>query len=117
MKNLTLKDVADYYFREQIETASKKKAIYLLHEQCLFFILKTQSINKQKNHIFLTKAQNIITQLQLSLQIYDSISLSLFYLYNYCYFCLERGNNQDIRNAYEIFGILRDVFRKLLKNP
>ena len=41
-------DVAEYYTKIQIETASKKKAVYMLHERCIFFLLKAQSGAGQK---------------------------------------------------------------------
>jgi flagellar biosynthetic protein FliS len=116
MAKLTPAHVAEHYFLKQIETASKRKAICMLHERCMFFLLKTHLMTKEKS-LFLIKAQNILSQLQLSLWVQDSVSQSLFYLYDYCYLCLERGNDQDISNSLEIIGILRDTFRKLLKRP
>ena len=109
-------DAAEYYFREQVETAPKRKAICMLHERCMFFLLKTLSKGGEKP-FFLAKAQNILAQLQLSLRIRDSVSRSLFYLYDYCYLCLERGDDRDINNSLEIIGILRDAFGKLSKRP
>ena len=116
MSNVTSSDVADYYFRTQIETASQGKAICMLHERCIFFLLKTHFMTKEKP-FYLAKVQNILTQLQLALRIQDPISQSLFYLYDYCYLCLERGNEQDITNALDILGILHDAFRKLIRKP
>jgi flagellin-specific chaperone FliS len=109
-------EIAEHYFRSQIETASKRKAICMLHERCMFFLIKTFLTNKEKSFL-LIKAQNILSQLQRSLRIHDSVSRSLFYLYDYCYLCLERGGDQDINNTLELIGILRDTFRKLSKRP
>jgi flagellin-specific chaperone FliS len=109
-------DAADYYFRTQIETSSKSKAICLLHGRCMFFLLKTNGRVHEKK-FFLNKVQNILTQLQLALKINDPISQGLFYLYDYCYLSLERGNDRDIANTLDILGILHDTFRKLLRNP
>jgi flagellin-specific chaperone FliS len=108
--------IADQYFRSQIDTASKRKAICMLHDRCMFFLLKTLSTSNEKP-VLLIKAQNILSQLQLSLLIHDAVSQSLFYLYDYCYLCLERGEQQDIGNSLEIIGILRDTFKKLSKRP
>jgi len=116
MANVTSSDAADYYFRTQIETASKGKALCMLHERCMFFLLKTHSLTNEKK-FFLNKVQNILTQLQLSLRINDPISQGLFYLYDYCYLCLDRGNDQDIANSLDILGILQDAFRELFKRP
>jgi flagellin-specific chaperone FliS len=109
-------NVAEHYFRNQIDTASKRKAICMLHDRCMFFLLKILSTDGEKAS-FLIKAQNILSQLQLSLLIHDSVSQSLFYLYDYCYLSLERGKDQDINNSLEIIGILRDTFRRLSKRP
>ena len=114
MANVTSSDAADNYFRTQVETASKGKALCMLHERCIFFLLKTHGAANEKS-FFLKKVQNILTQLQLALRIQDPISQSLFYLYDYCYLCCERGNAQDISNTLEILKILHDTFRKLLK--
>jgi flagellar biosynthetic protein FliS len=116
MSNITQSDVADYYFRTQIETASKGKIICMLHERCIFFLLKIHSEAAEKK-FFLLKVQNILTQLQLALRIQDPISQSLFYLYDYCYLCLEHGNEQDISNAIEILGMLYNTFRQLARKP
>lgn len=114
MSNVKSSNAADNYFRTQIETTSKSKAICMLHERCIFFLQKSQSIANERS-LFLKKVQNILTQLQLALKIQDPISQSLFYLYDYCYLCCERGNEQDTSNTIEILRILHDTFRMLLK--
>ena len=114
MARVKAADVAEYYFREQAETAPKSKAICMLHDRCMFFLLKTLTVSREKQ-FFLIKAQNILAQLQLALRISDSVSRGLFYLYDYCYLCLERGDDQNINNSLEIIGILSETFRKLSK--
>ncbi|MGB7569900.1 MAG: flagellar protein FliS [Chitinivibrionales bacterium] len=109
-------DVAEYYTKVQIETASKKKAVYMLHERCAFFILKAQSTPGKKK-FYCIKAQNILSQLQSSLRITDSISRGIFYLYDYCYVILDRGNDADLANALEIINVLNGAFRRLLRRP
>jgi flagellar biosynthetic protein FliS len=109
-------DIAEYYTKVQIETASKNKAIYMLHERCMFFVLKAQSAPDNKM-FYCAKAQNILSQLQTSLQIDDSISQGIFYLYDYCYVILGRGNDSDLANALEILNILSSAFRRLLRRP
>jgi Flagellin-specific chaperone FliS len=109
-------DVAEYYTKIQIETASKKKAVYMLHERCIFFLLKAQAVPDKKK-FYCAKAQNILSQLQASLKISDSISQGIFYLYDYCYVILGRGNDSDLANALEIINILNSAFHSLLRRP
>ncbi len=109
-------DVAEYYSRKQIETASKSKKICMLHERCVYLLLQSNEVTSKKP-LLLIKVQNILSQLQLSLILHDPIAQSLFYLYDYCYLCLERGNVQDIKNTLEILEILKNTFQKLLKRP
>jgi|WetSurMetagenome_2_1015567.scaffolds.fasta_scaffold157182_2 flagellar biosynthetic protein FliS len=114
MFTVTLSAVAEYYSKTQIETASKGKALCMLHERCIFFLAKTKMLGSEKP-VLIIKAQNILSQLQNLLRMHDSISQSLFYLYDYCYICLERGNDQDIANTIEILGVLQKTFRELIK--
>jgi flagellin-specific chaperone FliS len=109
-------DVAEYYTKVQIETASKRKAVSMLHERCMFFILKAQAAAAQKM-VCCAKAQNILSQLQSSLRVNDSISQGIFYLYDYCYVILGRGKDSDLANALEIINILNSAFRSLLRRP
>jgi flagellar biosynthetic protein FliS len=108
-------DVAEFYTKVQIETASKKKAVSMLHERCVFFILKAQAAAADKKKFYCAKAQNILSQLQASLNINDSISQGIFYLYDYCYVILGRGKDGDLANALEIINILNSAFRRLLR--
>jgi flagellin-specific chaperone FliS len=108
--------VARYYSKTQIETASKSKAVYMLHERCMYYLLRARSFSSERSRCR-DKAQNILSQFQRSLRITDAVSRSLFYLYDYCYICLERGGDPDIAHALEIMGVLRDAFRKLLRRP
>ncbi len=116
MFTVTSSDVAEVYSKTQIETASKGKAICMLHERCMFFLAKTRVLAHEKP-VLLIKAQNILSQLQYSLRVQDSISQGLFYLYDYCHHCLERGDDADIANAIEIVGVLRKTFGDLIKRP
>lgn len=109
-------DVAGYYAKVQIETASKKKAVYMLHERSIFFCVKARETPGEKK-FYCAKAQNILSQLQASLKISDSISQGIFYLYDYCYILLGRGNDIDISNAIEILNILNSAFYRLLRRP
>jgi flagellar biosynthetic protein FliS len=116
MFTATSSDVAHYYSKTQIATASKGKAICMLHEHCVFFLLKAR-VHPDEKRPLLIKAQNILSHLELMLKIQDPISQSLFYLYDYCYLCLERGSDQDIKNTLEILDVLQKTFRELAKRP
>jgi flagellin-specific chaperone FliS len=116
MATINTRDAADCYLTMQIKTASKSKAIYMLHDRCIYFLLKSKIAPLEKSSL-LRKAQNILSQLQMSLKVNDSVSSSLFYLYDYCYVCLERGYDQDRANALEILRMLQQTFRELLKKP
>jgi len=112
----TLFHIARHYSTMQIETASKSKAVYMLHQRCLMLLLKAQS-GATENARYRTKVQNILAQLQRSLVISDSVSRGLYYLYDYCYVCLQRNESADIGNVQAIMGVLHDAFRVLLRRP
>jgi len=116
MPQMTLAHAAEVYFKTHIETASHRKAIYLLHERCVFCLMKNLFVSQKKSDAFLG-VQTILSHLQWSLSLNDTISKGLFYLYDYCLLCLRRGNEKDIASALEILTILRDTFKKLLKRP
>jgi flagellin-specific chaperone FliS len=109
-------DVADYYATVQIQTASKTRAICMLHEKCVQFISASLD-SPPERYSFVVKAQNILSQLERSLIREDRISQSLFFLYDYCYVILERGGDEDLNNAGEILAILRDTFLVLARRP
>jgi flagellin-specific chaperone FliS len=116
MPQMTIAHAAEYYFKMHVETASHRKAIYLLHERCVFCLMKCLFVSHKKSDAFIG-VQNILSHLQWSLTLNDTISKGLFYLYDYCSHCLSRGNDRDIASALEILTILRDTFKKLLKRP
>jgi flagellar biosynthetic protein FliS len=116
MATLTYPEVAEYYAAVQIQTASKPRAICMLHEKCVQFISAALDSPPERN-VFVIKAQNILAQLERSLIREDSISQSLFYLYDYCFVILHRGTDEDLTNAGEILAILRDTFQLLARRP
>jgi flagellar biosynthetic protein FliS len=109
-------NVADYYANVQIETAPIRRAICMLHEKCVLFISNAIDFPDKKQE-FVTKAQNIITQLIMSLKIEDEVSKSLYILYEYCYALLEHSSKEKLINAGNIMAILRDTFNYLNKRP
>jgi flagellin-specific chaperone FliS len=116
MAHLSYSDVADYYAAVQIQTASKPRAICMLHEKCVQFISAALD-SPPERHAFIIKSQNILAQLERSLIRDDTISQSLFYLYDYCFVILRRGTDEDLTSAGEILAILRDTFSILARRP
>jgi flagellin-specific chaperone FliS len=116
MVRTSTSEVAEYYARSRIETAGHKQAIYLLHEKCVHLATKALyfSDNRRQN---LDKAQNILAQLQACLIVDDLVSQSLFYLYDFVYATLERGDIADIRSALAVLISLRNTFQTLLSQP
>ncbi|MBD3420841.1 MAG: hypothetical protein GF398_12045 [Chitinivibrionales bacterium] len=107
-------DVARYYTTMQIQTASRAKAVCMLHERCMHFIaLGEQEQDKQRQ--YLDKAQNIIAQLQAALIVDDHVSRSLLFLYDFCYMLLEKGGNNEIDSARELFATLTATFNTLIR--
>ena len=116
MATLSYPDVAEYYAAVQIQTASKTRAICMLHEKCVQFISAALD-SPPERHTFIIKAQNILAQLERCLIRNDTVSQSLFYLYDYCFVILRRGTDEDLTNAGEILAILRDTFSLLSRRP
>jgi flagellin-specific chaperone FliS len=107
---------AGSYAKVQIETATTRRAVCMLHEKCVQIV--SLALNRPaERQTLLAKAQNILSQLQMSLRVNDSVSEGLFLLYDYCYVAIERGTDQDVTSAGRIMAVLRDTFRYLAKRP
>jgi flagellin-specific chaperone FliS len=108
-------DIATHYSRLQIQTASLPKAICMLHERYLFLasLLDGERLDRA---IIVGKAQNILSQLQASLIVSDSVSQGVWHLYDYCYMLLERGGREDIARSMEVMEILGTTFRALMRS-
>jgi flagellar biosynthetic protein FliS len=116
MPSLAPRQVAHVYSKIQIETASKRKAIYMLHERCLSFLEKAQKLPDKKAY-YRAKAQNILSQLQTALKLTDSTSQGIFYLYDYCYVSIDRSDAGGLENAARIMAAFTYTFRRLLRRP
>jgi flagellin-specific chaperone FliS len=116
MASLMYPDVAEYYAAVQIQTATKPRAICMLHEKCVQFISAALD-SRPERRAFVIKAQNVLAQLERSLVQDDPVAQSLFYLYDYCFVILRRGADDDLTNAGEILAILRDTFSLLARRP
>ncbi len=109
-----LPEIAGYYSRMQILTASRPKTICMLHEVCLSRILRARTDRRNRTRS-LNNAQNILVQLQAALNTGDNLGQSLFLLYDYCYIQLEIGTDEACDNAVEILADLRTALAMLLK--
>ena len=106
--------VADHYTKMQIETASRPKQITMMHKKCVTDITKAMGESGIERRKRLDNAQNILAQFQSALRIEDNVSEGLFYIYDYSYILLERGDNEDCKKAIEVMSVLLDTFRELL---
>ena len=109
----TQSEAALHYTKMKVETAPRRRIIYLLHEKCVYEVQKALRFpDVRRRH--LDRAQNILSQLQLSLVVDDTVSESIFYLYDYCYSRLEVGAAADMMDALAILRPLKDTFFALL---
>lgn len=99
----------------QIETASRNKRIVLLHVRCVDLIKWAQDMSAVERRDYLRKAQNILAQLEAALRDGDNVAQGLFYIYDYAYMLLNRGNNDDCRKAEEVLTVIRDTFKEKLR--
>jgi flagellar biosynthetic protein FliS len=116
MATLSYPDVAEYYAAVQIQTASKTRAVCMLHEKCVQFISAALDFPQERRR-FIIRAQNILAQLERSLNREDTVSHSLFYLYDYCFVILRHGTDKDLTNAGKILAVLRNTFAVLARKP
>jgi len=113
MVRTTAQEVAGHYNKMGIETAPKRKIIYLLHEKCVH-LLNRSIYDTEKRRYLLDRAQNIIVQLQSALIREDTVAESLYQLYDYAYARLENGGETDIANVQAIMRQLTDTYYVLL---
>jgi flagellin-specific chaperone FliS len=111
---LTEPVVAEHYTRVQILTASRQKQIAMMHEKCVVDIARAMDESGPQRKKLLDNAQNILAQFQSALRIEDNVSEGLFYIYDYAYMLLERGEDSDCVKAVEVLSVIRDTFKALL---
>lgn len=116
----------------QIETASRRKQLVLLHEKITSQIdraLNSETEFPEKRHR-LNKAQNILSQLQIALKTEEipqelptedepisqeeDMIQTLFHLYEYLYNKLESNLQNDWADGLEIAQTLSETFKELL---
>ncbi len=116
MATVLQQNTAKYYETVQLQTASKQKAVCMLHEKFVQFISAALD-TPDKRSSYVIRSQNILSQLQRSLIRKDAVAHSLFLLYDYCYVILDRGQETDLHNAGTIMAVLRDTFKLLTLRP
>ena len=114
---------AEAYKKQQILTATPETLTLMLYNGCLKFIKEGSDALAEKNYeaanISLQKAQNIISEFRVTLNMDYEISHQLMPLYNYAYDRLVEGNldnNCDaIKEATDIITELRDAWAQAMK--
>lgn len=109
-----VKNVTAHYNKMQVETASKNKQIVLLHMRCVDLIRWARDRSAIERREYLRKAQNILAQLEAALRDGDPVAQGLYYIYDYSYILLQRGNNDDCQKAEEVLSVLCDTFKEKL---
>ena len=116
-------NAAEAYKRQQVLTATPEQLTLMLYNGCLKFI--GEGIEAVKNKKYedantnLQKAQRIISEFRLTLNMDYEISHQLFPLYNYVYDRLVEGNMKSdtapLDEAKEIITELRDAWVGAMK--
>jgi len=116
-------NAAEQYRRQQILNAPAEQLTLMLYNGCLKFIDDGRAALEVKNYEeannLLQKAQRIISEFRLTLNMDYEISHQLFPLYNYIYDRLVEGNiKSDLGQIDEARGIiseLRDAWLEAMK--
>jgi flagellar protein FliS len=116
-------NAAEQYRRQQILNAPAEQLTLMLYNGCLKFIDDGRAALEVKNYEeannLLQKAQRIISEFRLTLNMDYEVSHQLFPLYNYIYDRLVEGNiKSDLGQIDEARGIvseLRDAWLEAMK--
>jgi flagellar protein FliS len=116
-------NAAEQYRRQQILNAPAEQLTLMLYNGCLKFIDDGRNALEDKNYeeanTNLQKAQRIISEFRLTLNMDYDISHQLFMLYNYIYDRLVEGNIKSdlaqIDEARGLIGELRDAWLEAMK--
>ena len=114
---------ADAYKRQQVMTATPEALTLMLYNGCLKFIKEGVEALAEKHYETanesLQKAQNIISEFRVTLNMDYEISHQLLPLYNYAYERLVEGNMKSdptiIAEASDIMTELRDAWAQAMK--
>lgn len=114
---------AEAYKRQQVLTATPEALTLMLYNGCLRFMKEGRDAIEKKEYeqanTSLQKAQNIIAEFRVTLNMDYEISHQLMPLYNYVYDRLVEGNvKADVNMIAEAQGIiteLRDAWAQAMK--
>ena len=116
-------NAAEAYKRQQIMTATPEALTLMLYNGCLKFIdegvkaLEEKQYEQANNSLI--KAENIISEFRVTLNMEYEIAQQLMPLYNYAYDRLVEGNLKSdvslIRQGYDIIHELRDAWMQAMK--
>ena len=114
---------AEAYKKQQVLTATPEALTLMLYNGCLKFIKEGVDALSEKKYenanICLQKAQNIISEFRVTLNMDYEISHQLLPLYNYAYDRLVEGNMKSdpviIQEATDIITELRDAWVQAMK--
>ena len=114
---------AEAYKKQQVMTATPEALTLMLYNGCLKFIKEGLEALDEKNYenanISFQKAQNIISEFRVTLNMDYEISHQLLPLYNYAYDRLVEGNMKGdpaiIKEADDIMIGLRDAWSGAMK--
>ena len=116
-------NAAEAYKRQQIMTATPEALTLMLYNGCLKFMNEGKEAVEAKQYeqanTSLQKAQQIISEFRITLNMDYEISHQLLPLYNYTYKWLVDGNMQSnpdlIQEAIDIIKELRDAWAQAMK--
>ena len=116
-------NAAEVYKKQQVMTATPEALTLMLYNGCLKFIKEGLEALDEKNYenanISFQKAQNIISEFRVTLNMDYEISHQLLPLYNYAYDRLVEGNMKGdpaiIKEADDIMIGLRDAWSGAMK--
>lgn len=116
-------NAAEAYRRQQIMTATPEALTLMLYNGCLKFMdegmkaLAAKQYEQANNALI--KAENIISEFRVTLNMDYEISHQLMPLYNYTYDRLVEGNMKSdvslIQQGYDIIKELRDAWMQAMK--
>ena len=116
-------NAAEEYRRQQVLNAPPEQLTLMLYNGCLKFIdegiVAVEEKQYENANTFLQKAQRIISEFRLTLNMEYEISHQLLPLYNYVYDRLVEGNMKSdtskLIEAKEIITELRDAWAEAMK--
>lgn len=108
-------DIAGRYALMQLRTATHPRIVWMMHSRAVLWIRQSSLFGMPHRRNLLSRAQNLLAELERSLNVTDDLSKGLFCLYDYCYLLLETNNPADHALAQRVMSILSTAFSMSLK--